>query len=1111
MSSFAPGQPLHPGQQQYASGNANNQQPYHHPGAGAGAGVAAVAVASPQGQPPHSYASPASAGGVNRFAQNNASVISGVGGGGVYAPNPPAAYPGDIAQTQPMHHHHQQQQPYYEQAQAYRPQAATNPGYAPTPPNAAGADQQGTHYNAQYQGPAQHHSAAPVGQQYHVPQQQQQQQHTSPGPVTYAPPPGPPPSGSPLSVRQSQGQPPLQQQYQPPPHPPQQASPYGYAAQQSSPQPMVANPGTQYAGALAQGPAAAIGVSPTYHPPVSQGAQYHVHSNQSPVAQQQQIHRPYSPLHQQQQQQQQQPPPQQQLVHRPYSPVQRQHQYSPAHQSPQNQQYSPQPLPVQHQQQQVHPPPQMHPPPQQQQAPASANYAYSQVADPGYYRQEPVQLANPPTHPPYHPQQQQPPSQFQQQQQQQPQLQHQQQQPQPQQQVYHQTGYHQTPPPIQAQHSSYAGPNNYPPATGPMSASQPGPQYSAPNSAHTLVSPSSRPTSHYGAGPASQQASYLRQSPSPVPLSQSQMRRENAYRAGNGHYDMAQQQMQGSSGGGGFPEHRMSYIGGHTPISSVLTSEPILAPSGGLGSVSGSIHRPGGSSMHASGYSSMGTQQQQQQQQRYDASAQPPPPIVSQNSSMSTLVSSMGNLSMRPSQQTSTGVGYGYRQQQQQQQQHYQQQTQTQSHAQTQRQSLVMSLPAIGSHVQGSQATLNSGHAPKPPPVSLAQSSYVGASSSAMPLATNTIHSAPLAHSSALVHSASELPGSSNSPPNCNTAYPLWTNIHADGFHAYQHHIPVSKSNFSGTKHALIIGINYYNKEYSQTSNINSAHSFRNLLVKRFGYLEKNVVLLSDDQEDPRSHPTHHLITTSIKRMMHKVQPNDSVFFYFCGFGRLPMQALDRRGDAVAAIRRLRSDYILPSDFETAGAIDSAYLKKYLVRHLPQSARLTALFNCIVSDTGLGIPYKYANPSGTAVLTNAIAGGNLFEAGMSVNPASNASFGDLSQRFETNFMQQYPQAPMTTDAEAEEMARIRQSTGDIIVFGWDRDYTNPKHRSYLTHTPSNQLGAFWGAAMESALRSRPRATFADVLTYLQGSSKKIVMMPFIASGRKIRMDEEFDV
>ncbi|KAJ2378590.1 Ca(2+)-dependent cysteine protease, partial [Coemansia sp. RSA 2603] len=423
-------------------------------------------------------------------------------------------------------------------------------------------------------------------------------------------------------------------------------------------------------------------------------------------------------------------------------------------------------------------------------------------------------------------------------------------------------------------------------------------------------------------------------------------------------------------------------------------------------------------------------------------------PPVSQNNSMSTLVNSMGNMSLHQSQ-PGAGLAYAHQQTRNNQSLH----------------SLTMSVPVVGSHLQGSQATLNN-YSPKPPPVSHSQSTYAISTASAVSVPVNSIHSAPLVNHSMNIHSTPDLLHTSGPSPvasaqgGCGStmAYPLWMNMQANCFNAYQHHIPVQQSNFSGTKHALIIGINYYNKEYSQTSNINSAHAIRGLLIKRFGYHEKNVVLLSDDQEDPRSHPTHHLITTAIKRMMRNVEANDSVFFYFCGFGRLPVQVLDKRSEQIMAIRRLRSDFILPIDFETAGAIDSAYLKKYLVRQLHSSAHLTAIFNCIVSDTGVDVAYKYINPNGTAVVTNAIAGGNLFEAGMKINPGSNASFGDLSQRFETSFMQQYSQSLQGTDAAAAEMSRIKESTGDIVVFGWDRDYSNPKHKNYLSHTPGNQLG-----------------------------------------------------
>ncbi|KAJ2156416.1 Ca(2+)-dependent cysteine protease [Coemansia sp. RSA 552] len=350
--------------------------------------------------------------------------------------------------------------------------------------------------------------------------------------------------------------------------------------------------------------------------------------------------------------------------------------------------------------------------------------------------------------------------------------------------------------------------------------------------------------------------------------------------------------------------------------------------------------------------------------------------------------------------------------------------------------------------------------------------------------------------------------------PDCTSPFPLWSNISANSFDAYQHQVPVKQSNLTGTKYALIIGINYYELEYSQTSNINSAHSIKLLLMSRYGYQEQNIILLSDGLEDERCHPTFRGITAAIERMMSQVKPNDAVFFYFCGFGHLPYQLRDRRTEVLGAIRHLRCDYILPSDFECMGAIDAEYLHHFLVRQLPSSARLTALFNCIINETGLGVPYKYTHLNGGPVLTNAIAGKNLFEAGMNLNQMSTASFGDLSQRLESSLIQQQQRRRQQQSSgsagalvTAEDIVRIRQSSGDIIVFGWDRNFKDPEYKKSLGQTPSNQLGSYWAAAMENAINTKGKATFGDVISYMEGVTKDLVMLPFVACGRKIRMDE----
>ncbi|KAJ2004016.1 Ca(2+)-dependent cysteine protease [Coemansia thaxteri] len=415
-------------------------------------------------------------------------------------------------------------------------------------------------------------------------------------------------------------------------------------------------------------------------------------------------------------------------------------------------------------------------------------------------------------------------------------------------------------------------------------------------------------------------------------------------------------------------------------------------------------------------------------------------------------------------------------------------------------------------HQQFSQSAAPGQHPPQhPPQQQLISQSATVLTGSAMSVPSTLVASATFGGAD---HAKSSTP--TFAQPGANIAYPLWHNIDANAFHAYRHHIAVQRSNLTGSKYALVIGINYYEMEYSQSSNINSAHVLKTLLVSKYGYAEKNVTLLSDDLKDKRFHPTHQLITKHITRMMAAVRPNDSVFFYFCGFGRLPSQLQDKRSEVLSSIRRLRADYILPVDFEQCGPIDASYLHHHMVHRLPASARLTALFNCIVNETGLGVPYKYTT-NGTAVLTNAIAGSNLFEAGAKMAQQNvTGSFGDLSQRFETSMLQQQqqqqpaqPAAGHAAAAADEEVVRLKQSSGDIVVFGWDRDYSTPKYKKFLAQTPSNHLGSYWAAAMEGALRSKSTVTFGEIILYLQGASRDLVMMPFVASGRKIGMDEEF--
>ncbi|KAJ1965089.1 Ca(2+)-dependent cysteine protease [Dipsacomyces acuminosporus] len=340
-------------------------------------------------------------------------------------------------------------------------------------------------------------------------------------------------------------------------------------------------------------------------------------------------------------------------------------------------------------------------------------------------------------------------------------------------------------------------------------------------------------------------------------------------------------------------------------------------------------------------------------------------------------------------------------------------------------------------------------------------------------------------------------------------AIPLWWNTPAASFQAYRHDIAVPQSNLSGNKYALLIGINYFNCRYSQSNNINSASAMKGFLMSRFGYPEDNITLLTDDPTvGSKAKSTRLNILRSIETMMEKIQANDSVFLYFSGFSHLPHSLAKTKSDVLSKIRSIRADYILPSDFEQKGAIESRSLYNRLVKKLPASARLIAVFDCRISDTALDVPYKYS-VKGEPMYTNALSRNNLYETGANMCSASNASVGDLSHRFRDELIAQERQRQSSADGRAEDLDRIRQCTGDIVIFGWDYDYSHQENRK-LPHVSGNLMSTSWSSAVDRKLRSSSRVTFQDILRYVKASSKDADkhLKPFVASGRKISIDDE---
>lgn len=151
----------------------------------------------------------------------------------------------------------------------------------------------------------------------------------------------------------------------------------------------------------------------------------------------------------------------------------------------------------------------------------------------------------------------------------------------------------------------------------------------------------------------------------------------------------------------------------------------------------------------------------------------------------------------------------------------------------------------------------------------------------------------------------------------------------------YQHHVPgapappptgptsfgipgvnydFAYSNCSGKRKALLIGINYFGQKGQLRGCINDVKNMSKFLHDRFNYKWDDMVILTDDQQNPRSQPTKQNILTAMHWLVKDAQPNDSLFFHYSGHGG---QTKDLDGDEGDGY----DETIYPVDFRYAGHI----------------------------------------------------------------------------------------------------------------------------------------------------------------------------------------------
>ncbi|KAI7857406.1 peptidase C14, caspase domain-containing protein [Circinella umbellata] len=302
-------------------------------------------------------------------------------------------------------------------------------------------------------------------------------------------------------------------------------------------------------------------------------------------------------------------------------------------------------------------------------------------------------------------------------------------------------------------------------------------------------------------------------------------------------------------------------------------------------------------------------------------------------------------------------------------------------------------------------------------------------------------------------------------------------------------------SDCQGRKRALLIGINYFGTEAELGGCINDVHNIKNFLITLYNFKEEDMVILTDDQQDPRMIPTRANIIAAMQWLVNDAQDNDSFFFHYSGHGGY---AKDDSGDENDGM----DETIYPLDHDqyegTSGQIIDDDMHDLLVKPLPEGCRLTAIFDSCHSGTALDLPYTYST-KGTIKEQNMFkeAGSGLLEAGMAY--AMGNREGALS-----SLMSLGKQLINSRDTE-EENREQNSSAADVIMFSGCKDDQ--------TSADAQEAGKSTGAmsyAFTTTLRENPNQSYQQLLNSVRDILReKYEQRPQLSSSHPIDVDLPF--
>ncbi|KAI9485370.1 MAG: caspase domain-containing protein [Benjaminiella poitrasii] len=304
-------------------------------------------------------------------------------------------------------------------------------------------------------------------------------------------------------------------------------------------------------------------------------------------------------------------------------------------------------------------------------------------------------------------------------------------------------------------------------------------------------------------------------------------------------------------------------------------------------------------------------------------------------------------------------------------------------------------------------------------------------------------------------------------------------------------------SNCQGRKRSLLIGINYIGSKNALNGCINDVKNVKQFLISLFNFKEEDMVVLTDDQSDPKFIPTKQNIISAMQWLVHDARENDSFFFHFSGHGGRVKDTNNDEDDGY-------DETIYPVDHEQypgdSGQIVDDEMHELMVRPLPRGVRLTCIFDSCHSGTALDLPYVYST-QGTVKEENIFkdAGSSLLNAGLAY--ATGNKSGALSS------LMSLGKSVMGRKTVDERVKKFKSSEADVIMFSGCKDNQ--------TSADAMENGASTGAmsyAFTTVLRQNHQLTYLQLLNAIRDILKsKYSQRPQLSSSHPIDVNLLFVV